>query len=365
MTRYAIDLVQGTLVAHWSTGLGDIAVTVARLPSSAREHDSLRLAARMTRLSRDCWRCYTHPASAALNRGSGIAGTRRLRERDSFGAVLSRIDGHGTCVDAAPRTRIEGSARQVGQSLRTLGTGPFADLVISDVLCELDAVEQAERGDFTGRARQAVTLSCEDVSPPQIASADALLREDPFGPVGLFTRVGCTAAAVAAAHWLYAATAVTSERTGLHPTQLVMDGADPARPAAADGALQVVAALHLGARTREFVMILIRNALQVADGNLFGAPFLLQRIPASEEAGDGTRAESEPAEGYRDQPQDVPLTLLDPARPASDLLESLVHGIQGCWEAYERHGGEREAGLGARFVDEVREKAAARQALLQ
>jgi hypothetical protein len=358
VTRYAIDLVQGTLVAHWNTGLGDTAVTLARLPSSAGEHDSLRLAARMTRLSRDCWRCYTHPASSVLNRGTGLVGTRRLRERDSFATVLSRIDGHGSCADGAPRSRIEGSARQVGQSLRALDAGPFADLVISDVLCELAAVERAERGDFTGRAGQAVALSCEDVSPPQIAAADSLLREDPFGPVGLFTRVGCTAAAVAAAHWLYAATAVTSEHTGLHPTQLVMDGA--AHPTAADGALQVVAALHLGARTREFVMILIRNALQVADGNLFGAPFLLQRIPASEEAGEGARAEVEPSDGYRDHPEDVPLTLLDPARPAPDLLENLVYGIQGCWDAYERHGGRS-----ARFVEEVREKASARQALLQ
>ncbi|WP_329485160.1 hypothetical protein OG618_00995 [Kitasatospora sp. NBC_01246] len=79
-------------------------------------------------------------------------------------------------------------------------------------------MENAELGDLTGRARQAVRLGREGASPVQVAAADRILEQDPFGPAALFTGIDPTAAAVAAAHWLAAAAEVTAEATGHPPT---------------------------------------------------------------------------------------------------------------------------------------------------
>src|SRR5947199_92941 len=85
---------------------------------------------------------------------------------------------------------------------------------LAEVAAEVAAVESAELGDLSGRARQAVSLTREDASPLQVAAADRLLADDPFGSRKLFTDVDPTSAAVAAAHWLYAAASIASDVSG-------------------------------------------------------------------------------------------------------------------------------------------------------
>jgi uncharacterized protein YciW len=80
-------------------------------------------------------------------------------------------------------------------------------------------VEQAERGDLSGRARQAVALSRADVSPIQVAAAHDLFQEHPLGSPKLFEVVDPAAAAVAAAHWLQAAADVAAEVAGCAPDE--------------------------------------------------------------------------------------------------------------------------------------------------
>jgi hypothetical protein len=99
---------------------------------------------------------------------------------------------------------VEEAAHRAGRALHAFGDAALTDRVADDVGAELAAIERAERGDLSGRARQAVHLTRADASPVQVAAADALLREDPLGSSRLF-EVDPTAAAVAAAHWLQAA----------------------------------------------------------------------------------------------------------------------------------------------------------------
>ncbi|MFI7703152.1 hypothetical protein [Nonomuraea sp. NPDC049480] len=51
MTRYAVDHTRNALTAYWSTGIGDVATTVADLPTAAFLPDILRLATCLTELS--------------------------------------------------------------------------------------------------------------------------------------------------------------------------------------------------------------------------------------------------------------------------------------------------------------------------
>ncbi|WP_380280532.1 hypothetical protein [Kitasatospora purpeofusca] len=88
---------------------------------------------------------------------------------------------------------------------------------------EAAAAESAELGALTGRAQQAVLLNPEDASPAQVAAADRLLEQDPFGPAELYSAVDPTAAAVAAAHWLAAAAEVTAEASGHGPAQVILE----------------------------------------------------------------------------------------------------------------------------------------------
>lgn len=79
MTRYAVDHRRNILIASWSTGSGDTAVDVADLPAGISSHDALHLARTLTQLSDACWRCYTHPASAADSHEPGSEGERRQK----------------------------------------------------------------------------------------------------------------------------------------------------------------------------------------------------------------------------------------------------------------------------------------------
>ncbi|HEX4813165.1 MAG TPA: hypothetical protein VFV66_10490, partial [Nonomuraea sp.] len=169
MTRYAIDRARDALVAVWSTGIGDIAIVVTDdLPRDVADNDLLRLAARLTDLSQVCWRCYTHPADAADDHGPGSVGAQRQQERDAFAMILPTITA-ARPADGPPSTTVEHAAHAVRRALQVIDEPALAMPILADVDAELAAVEQAERGDLTERAQQAVTLSREDASPLQVS----------------------------------------------------------------------------------------------------------------------------------------------------------------------------------------------------
>ncbi|MGW3349277.1 hypothetical protein ACWDA3_38785 [Nonomuraea rubra] len=333
MTRYAVDHRRNVLIASWSTGSGDTAVDVADLPARISSRDALNLARTLTQLSDACWRCYTHPASAADSHEANSEGERRQEERDAFTSVLTALTRPNLPADGymiQSYIRVEEAAHQVGRALHALNAAELTTRVTIDVGAELTAIEQAELGNLTERARQAVTLTREDASPVQVAQAGNLLHDNPFGPEALFTEIDPAAAAVAAAHWLDAAATVTAESAGLPATQIVVE-ADNIEALPHETPTLVLELMADGATPRQAVMPLIRDALRVAEGEIPDITALQQRIAAAQQLLDKRRevqSEVTPdALGLR-------ITPLDPARPALGLLEDLLSGIRGCWLLY-------------------------------
>jgi hypothetical protein len=225
VTRYAVDQARRLLLASWSTGTGDTASVVAELPPGTDPAASLRLAAALSELSEVLWRCYTHPASATLTLEPNTEGWRRDLTRKAFAEVLPALaqphlpeDDGSIILSYDP---VEEGAHRAGRALHAIGSATLTRLVTADAEAELEAVEQAERGDLSGRARQAVVLTRADASPAQVAAADRLLHASPLGGDALMTDVDPAAAAVAAAHWLKAAADVAAGQSGLEPEGIV------------------------------------------------------------------------------------------------------------------------------------------------
>ncbi|GAA2213872.1 hypothetical protein GCM10009850_093350 [Nonomuraea monospora] len=357
MTRYAIDPARNVLVALWSTGIGDTTTLVADLPEMEDIGNVRHLAAQLTRLSEICWRSYTHPASAADQHGPHSIGWRRQQERDAFAGVLpTLIAAHRTSVRPAA-TQVGRAAHAVAMALHTLGVPGLATHITTDVAAELAAIEQAELGDLSDRAEQAVALSREDASPLHISQADALLRAQPFGCPELLTQIDPAAASVAAAHWYHAAVTVAARHTGLHQVHVVASAEQHSKPLALESLTEITAVITSGGRPRHVVMPLIRNALHVADGHLRGITDIHERVIAAQDLLSKADADH-PDLGLEPNTIFVPLTPLDPARPAPDLLDNLLHGIHTCWQVYQ--DGQTEEGrdeLLQQFLGELRQEA--------
>jgi hypothetical protein len=344
VTRYAIHDDRNELIACWAAGYGEKAVTVAALPANAGPFQRLVLAETMTRLSSALWRCYTHPASAMADTSPNSEGWQREQTRASFGLVLDAIrepnlpDDDGTLI--VSYDPVEEAAHRIGRSLHELAALDLTAAVVADVEAELAAVERAELGDLTGRAQQAVTFSREDVSPVQVAAADQLFAAHTLGTDDLFLHYDPAAAAVAAAHWLAAAADVIEDLTGTPATAAVKRADDiEALPVATPTA--VLEFLSNGRTPADAVMTLIQEAMTVARGE----------VPPDNTAADMVIDED------ADSDEPARLTLLDPQRPARDLLEDLLAGIRGCWLLYENEIADDDDDDS--FHDAVRERAQA------
>jgi hypothetical protein len=120
MTRYAVDEERGSLMAFWSAGTGDVAVTIGELPPSAAGEEALHLASAASRLSEQLWRCYTHPASAAGSLEPNTEGWRRQGSRDAFAGVVAAVrqpnlpSGGSLIVSYDP---VEESGHRLGRAL--------------------------------------------------------------------------------------------------------------------------------------------------------------------------------------------------------------------------------------------------------
>lgn len=336
MTRYAIDEERGALVAAWATGAGDIASSVAPLPEGCTTEDALAVARTLSGLSDAAWRTYTHPASAAESLEENSEGWRRQQERAAFATVVDalrkpELPEHGMLRESL--IAVTECGHRVGRALHGIGDPGLTDVVAREVQGELAAVARVELGDLSGRARQAVVLSREDVSPAQVAAADALLREDPFGGEQLFTDVDPASAAVAAAHWLRAAADVAAEVSDLNPVGVVAQ-ADDIEALPHETPTVVLELMDQGASPREAVTALIRDALLVAEGLVPDAGGLVQAVEDALVPTERLREEEGLVEAVL---AGIRATPLDPARPAPDLLEDLLAGIHGCWLIYDEY----------------------------
>jgi hypothetical protein len=341
MTSYAFDSARRVLVGTWSTGWGNVAVTVADLPTAIADETALHLARELSGLAGVLWRCYTHPASASPSLDVNTEGWRRQGERDAFSRVAAAIQGPnlpsagGLLVSYSP---VVERSHRVGRALHEIGAPDLTEQVVCEVKAELNAVEQAELGDLSGRAQQAVALSRADVSPAQVAAADHLLDGDLFGGIELFTNVDPTAAAVAAAHWLAAAADIAAEVSGLESARVVVE-ADNIEALPHETPTRVLEGMDSGFTPYQVVTKLVRDAMDVAGG----------QIPDPETIADLVARAGRDAKRFgQDDPERLRLALLseiratplDPSRPAVDLLEDLLSGMHGCWLIYQEYANE-------------------------
>ncbi|NJC83123.1 hypothetical protein HC030_11210 [Planosporangium mesophilum] len=355
------------MAASWSTGYGDVSTTVAALPVASTSQQRLVLAAALTALSGQLWRCYTHPASASPTLEINSDGWRRQQQRDSFAAVVNSVrrpnlpDEHGTLtVSYDP---VEECAHRVGRALHVMTDETLTAAVAADLEAEIAAVGQAERGDLSDRARQAVELTRAAPSPTQVAEADGVLSENPLAWDRLFLDFDPAAAAVAAAHWLRAAAGVVSEASGIAVTEVLTE-ADNIEALPHETPTVVLELLDSGVRPYDAVSLLIREAMLVAEGEVPDLGRLRDAIDkvdrlVGEHAADGLDAAEYVAT--------VRLTPLDPRRPARDLLEDLLTGVQGCRLLYGEYADLDDAGdddgleelIDEAFCREVRKRAVA------
>lgn len=339
MTRYAIDAERSALIGSYPTGTGDSAFTVAALPAHAAPDAALWVAARLDGLSRTLWRSYTHPATAAGDDLSdNTEGWRRQSERDEFDQVLAAVDKpnlpdeNGSVI--VEYSAVGESAHRLGRALHTIGDENLSAAVRAEVAAEIAAVTQAELGDLSGRAVQAVVLSRTSASPVQVAAADALLRQEPLGRPELFTAVDPTSAAVAAAHWLYAAATVAAEASGYEVTQVVAV-ADDIEDLPFATPTMVLEMIDAGASPHEAVTALIGEAMDIAEGKIPNLPGLMQALTEAME--NAEQLHDEDADALETMLGQIRTTPLDTSRPAPDLLEDLLTGIYACALLYREY----------------------------
>lgn len=331
MSRYAVDEERRALLVCWGTGGGDVARTVAVAAPGIMDARMLHLARMLSDLSAALWRTYTHPPSAAESVEVNTEGWRRQTERDLFARVPEalvnpNLPERGTIVQCY--SPVEEGAHRVGRALHAIGDGHITERVAAEVDEEIAAVESAELGELSGRAHQAVMLSRADASPVQVAAAHQLLQDNPFGGTELFTEVDPAAAAIAAAHWLQAASGIASEASGIEATGVVVE-ADNIAALPYETPTAVLEAMADGATAYTVITCLIGDAMAAAEGaipNLESLPGKIQQVQDT-----ARRSGSSDSRLYAELLASIRTTPLDPLRPARDLLEDLLSGIEGCW----------------------------------
>lgn len=122
MTIYAFDETRRLLIRTWDTGAGCVASAVAELAEAAALDDALHLADALTGLSRQLWRTYTHPASAAASLETNTEGWRRQGDRDAFDTVIGALKSPNLPQDGymiQSYIPVEEAAHRVGRARST------------------------------------------------------------------------------------------------------------------------------------------------------------------------------------------------------------------------------------------------------
>lgn len=322
-------------MTSWETGCGRITNILTTFPPDTPKEDALGIAYALSNLSKQLWHCYSDTSGAANHVAPTTGDWRDHEERDRYTGVTAALHNPNLPDDGyilESYVPVEEAAHRVGRSLHAISNLDLTSQVASDVEDEIDAVERAERGDLTGRAKQAVVLTRSDASPLQVVAANEIFQEQPMRSTRLFEELDATAAAVAAAHWLHAAAEVTDELANCGPTMVVKE-ADNIEELATQTPTAVLEMIEAGQTPREAVLKLVSAALAVAKGHIPDPSGLLEEIQ---------HAHTQARRFGPDDPELLAalmprLTPLDPSRPAHDLLEDLLDGIRGCRLLYREY----------------------------
>ncbi|MFD0857115.1 hypothetical protein ACFQ07_33220, partial [Actinomadura adrarensis] len=162
MSTYAYDEDRHALMVFCETGAAHTASTITEMSSKVPSDQAQRLAHALTRFCIHAWRTYTHPASASEDQGENSEGWRRERHREAFAKAIDALTNPNLPTDGMllqSYNPVEEAAHQVGRALHAASDPDLTARIVAEVREELAAVEQAELGDLTGRARQAVALT--------------------------------------------------------------------------------------------------------------------------------------------------------------------------------------------------------------
>ena len=353
MTTYAFDPSTRSLIATWATGVGHAATTVHRVPElpegvqgrTEQADVGLILALELTRMSEAAWRTYTDADRLDRSAQEGTDAWRLAETRAAFPWCLKSIAEPLRGAWFRPHLPIRAHAHEIGRVLTLLADDALRAAVLANATVDLKAVQAADQGDLSGRAAQAISLTRLPATPVQVQAAYDLIYADPLECLdALATTVEPTAACVAALAWLRAAAQVGAGRDDATDWVYTVKQADDIEPMPVRTATSALRALSSERAPADVVTLLLRQAKDYAAGHCVPFPG---------------------AEGQPDR------CVLDPMRPAPNLLEDLVAGIGGCYlvwlettlerepelvEPVEDGDGVevREGPLMARFADEVR-----------
>ena len=335
MSLYAVDEARGVLVAAWPASSGFLAGEVASLGPTLPVELRGRLSECLTRLSEAVWDTYVRPASSAADEQERW---RREQEHDELDQVTVAIRQPNLPDEAGFMevlySPVGESAHRLGRTLHQAADPALTEAIVTEVRVELDAVARAELGDLSGRAVQAVARNRLDASPVQVAAADVLLADDPFGSELLGAAVDPAAASVAAAHWLAAAAVVAAEVADNLPDGVFAEADDINAVSVEVPTLVVERIVQGGQSPRDVVLDLLRAAVAAGEGVIADLPRVLAERDQLRDL-----VERLPADQQEETFAAVPArtTLLDPQRPARDLLEHLLDGIASCHLLYTEY----------------------------
>ncbi|MFD0478369.1 hypothetical protein ACFQ0B_66930 [Nonomuraea thailandensis] len=284
------------------------ATIVARLTHDQLHQNTRRLAAELTRLSHLCWRSYTHPATTAERHGPHSLGRYRQHERDAFGKILATLSSTPRPIDQPIGTKVE-------------------------------------------QATHALARTCACSTPPSSPRTSSPRWPPNWPPSNKPNVATCPTAPSKPS---------PSAARMPHPADL------PSRSPAARQSVRRSGPLHRG---RSHPGRHRRRHARPARGHAPHPqrPARRRRPPArhprrspSHHRRPGVHpshpARSRPSPGPGPESIHLPLTSLNPTRPAPDLLDTLLYGIHTCWRLYQRHDNRRcphPAGVEATRQDQL------------
>lgn len=333
MTDYGVDPESGLLVAVWRQAWGARAARVAAVPS---KDASNYLCQTLTDFSMQVWRIYTHPHRAAGDPSRvNSEAWRRRRNRDALTeSVAAAREVWSAAADsiAAPSLPVVAAARRVGHALVALRRDTGVDVmepVAREMEYEVAALESAERGDFAGRASQALVLTRPVVLSSQLRVAWEALSADPLSADGHLRAIDPVAGCVVALTWLKGAALLAAEASGVHWTEVVRE-ADNIEAAPWRTCTLALRLLDQGQTPSGVVLLLLGEAQAVGEGRIRDPLVLVQRVLEAQQQFAAHAERGVGLEAFLDR-----FTPLDPQRPAPDLLEDLLGGVRFCFALWQ------------------------------
>ena len=335
MSSYSFDADRRELlVTHDECGALRSSLVTTLDPDAAEAGPAI--AEILTELSTHVWDAYSSENELHLYRGSAGPALDTLVAAlpvlaDQFADYLTRPS-----LEVAWPTTMHAAVllAELGDLLADVGLAADQALV-AEVRVELDAVAAARDGNFAGRGSQAAGLSRPMVLDAHLDVADNYFVHTMTPTTEDLAHLDPTSACLAATWQLWAATRVAGHFLAVAPEVVLTlavvrlsDLASGSGPLArTEMASQLLGLMEAGTDPRPAIIEAIFDAQQLQLGCVRKIPATIAQLTERLALGRHLAATLENV-GAR-------IGNLDPAHPASDLLEDLVLAINGAWKAFQ------------------------------